>query len=294
MLTCHQRDEAYGQQHGCLPPPLVKNHRPFGVDHLEDIFRANTENRLMQLFTFRFQQTGSTLKQIFLGNPSFSTTDPANLEAIMSTSFKDWSFGARRVITFPMFGDGIFTQEGQAWKHSRQILRPQFQYKQYEDLAVFDDAVDDLLKAITSGIDDNGVIDLQPLFFRFTLDTTTAFLFGESVKSLREPSSAGEESFGEAFNIAQDFIAKRFRLMELYWLIGGKKFRDACKRVNDFADNIIDRNLSRDRTSGGQEKYVFLDTVAENTEDRAALRGQIVNILAAGRDTTAGLLSWTL
>jgi len=248
----------------------------------------------MQLFTFRFQQTGNTLKQVFLGNPSYSTTDPENLEAMMSTSFKDWSFGQRRDIMFPIFGDGIFTQENEEWKHSRQILRPQFHYKQYEDLAVFDAAVDDLLGAISSSVDEKGEVDLQPLFFRFTLDTTTAFLFGESVKSLREPSTAGEETFGEAFNLAQDFVARRFRLMELYWLIGGKKLKDACKKVNDFADNIIDRNLSRDRSHGGQSTYVFLDTLSESVQDRAALRGQIVNLLAAGRETSAGLLSWTL
>ncbi len=193
-----------------------------------------------------------------------------------------------------MFGDGIFTQEGQAWKTSRQILRPQFHHRQYEDLEVFEDSVKELLEAITREKTENDVIDLQPLFFRFTLDTTTAFLFGESVHSLKAPESAGEQTFGDAFNTAQEFIAKRFRLLDLYWLIGGKTFRDACQKINDFADKIIDINLSRDAKANDRGKYVFLDSVAESTPDRAALRGQIVNILAAGRDTTACLLSWTL
>jgi cytochrome P450 len=206
----------------------------------------------------------------------------------------DWGMGPRRAITFPLFGDGIFTQEGHAWKHSRQILRPQFQHRQYEDLVVFYEAVDDLLEAIESSTQVEDVIDLQPLFFRFTLDTTTAFLFGESVQSLRAPSSAGEQTFADAFNTAQEYIVTRFRLLDLYWLIGGRKFRDACDQVNKFADKVIDRNLSRDRSCGSQQQYVFLDSMAENTPDRIALRGQIVNILAAGRDTTACLLSWTL
>jgi cytochrome P450 len=140
--------------------------------------------------------------------------------------------GPRRAITFPMFGDGIFTQEGHAWKTSRQILRPQFHFKQYEDLEVFDESIDDLLIAIEESKDTNGVLDLQPLFFRFTLDTTTAFLFGESVRSLRAPETAGEQTFGDAFNTAQEYIAKRFRLLDLYWLIGGRQFREACRRVN--------------------------------------------------------------
>jgi cytochrome P450 len=190
-----------------------------------------------------------------------------------------------------MFGDGIFTQEGEAWKHSRELLRPQFFHRQYEDLEVFREAVDELLEALSLEV---GVVDLQPLFFRLTLDVTTAFLFGESVHSLKSPDITGEQTFADAFNAAQEFVAKRFRLPELYWLIGGKKFQQACDKVHEFADHIIDHNLSKDSGDENQKQYVFLKSVAEGTPDRTSLRGQIVNILAAGRDTTACLLSWTL
>ena len=121
-----------------------------------------------------------------------------------------------------MFGDGIFTQEGQAWKASRQILRPQFHHRQYENLAIFDESLQNLVQAISHARKRSPIVDLQPLFFRFTLDTTTAFLFGESVESLKDPESAGERTFGDAFNTAQEYVAKRFRLLELYWQIGGR------------------------------------------------------------------------
>lgn len=193
-----------------------------------------------------------------------------------------------------MFGDGIFTQEGAAWKASRDLLRPQLQHKQYENLKVFQEAVDNLIYQVERE-KTNSVIDLQPLFFRLTLDTTTAFLFGESVRSLTTPEAVGEQTFASAFNIAQKWVTKRFRLLDLYWLINPKEFRDACKAVNDFADQIIDRNLSSDRVGNNNAgRYVFLDNMAKNTSDRDALRGQIINILVAGRDSTACLLSWTL
>lgn len=199
--------------------------------------------------------------------------------------------GPRRKVMFPFFGDGIFTQEGATWKHSRELLRPQFVHNQYEDLEVFREAVDNLINVMPK----EGIVDLQPFFFRLTLDTTTAFLFGESVDSLSTPESTGESTFASAFNTAQDFVAKRMRLQDLYWLVGGKKFTRACENVHCFADQIIDRNLSRDaRGDADQKKYVFLDFLEKNTSDRTALRSQIINILVAGRDTTACLLSWTL
>ncbi|KAH7378549.1 cytochrome P450 alkane hydroxylase [Cadophora sp. MPI-SDFR-AT-0126] len=229
-----QADKALGLQHGCLPPPRLENQRPFGVDRLEQIFRANKESRLKELFLFHSRQTGHTLEQVFLGAPAFGTVDPANIEAILSSNFKD----------------------GEAWKQSRELLRPQFHFKEYSDLNMFRDTTDNLLNAIAK----EGVVDLQPLLFRLTLDMTTDFLFGESIRSLKVPESTGEQTFIEAFNIAQEYIAKRFH---------------TCKKVHHFADTIINRNLSEDSLNGSG-KYVFLRAMNKKTPDH----------------TTACLLSW--
>lgn len=114
------------------------------------------------------------------------------------------------------------------------------------------------------------------------LNVTTAFLFGDSIQNLKTSENAQENVFAGAFDLAQQYVAKRFRLQDLYWVIGGRKFREACRQVHDFADQIIGQNVS------------FLKCVAEAFPNRELLRGQIINILAAGRDTTACLLSWTL
>lgn len=281
-----QAHKLFAAQHGCLQAPRIQNQRPWGVDRLEQIFLGDRESRLMELFLFHFRQTGNTVEQVFIGTTAFNTIEPANLEALLSTNFKEFSMGKRREIAFPMFGDGIFTQKGAPWKHSRELLRPPLQYKHYEDLDVFKQGVDDLIDILSS---QSGVIDLQPLFFRLTLDVATEFLFGESVNSLKAPKSANESTFGEAFNTAQEIVTQRFWLPDFYWMIGGSKFRKACNDVHCFADEIIDRKLSRSSGKG----RVFLDAVAESTADRDALRGQIVSLLVAGRDTTACLLTWT-
>ena len=135
------------------------------------------------------------------------------------------------------------------------------------------------------------MIDLQPLFFRLILDITTVFLFRESVRSLKFPESTKEQTFAKAFNIAQEYIVKRYRLLELYWLIGGRKFQNACDKVHKFADQIIDWNLTLLSQDDRQSEYVFLCSLAQKTLDQKALRGQIINILTVGQDTTACLLS---
>lgn len=204
----------------------------------------------------------------------------------------DFGYGLRRQIFFPLLGDGIFTQDGAAWKHSREMLRPQFARQQYQDLDILREHVNDLIACI---LKNKKSIDLQPLFFRFTLDTTSAFLFGESTYSLRAAQSADDIEFAKEFDIAQDYVVQRYRYLDLYWLIGGRRFREACASVHTFIENIIDRRqASSTKSSDGHGRYVFIDAIAEDSRDRKALRDQLINILLAGRDTTACLLSWTL
>lgn len=190
-----------------------------------------------------------------------------------------------------MLGDGIFTQDGPAWKHSRDLLRPQFSYQQYQDLTVFKEHVDNLIACLPG----NGEqVDLQPLFFRFTLDTTSTFLFGQSTYTLKEGHSVTGLEFARSFDTAQDYVVKRFRLLDLYWLIGGPKFRQACALAHQFIDKIIKLRQRKELYPNDRSgNYVFFDAVAKDSTNEEALRGQLLNILLAGRDTTACLLSWT-
>ena len=204
----------------------------------------------------------------------------------------DFGYGLRRRIFFPLLGDGIFTQDGVAWKHSREMLRPQFSRQQYQDLDILREHVDDLINCI---LEKGQSVDLQPLLFRFTLNTTSAFLFGESTYSLRANQSGEDIQFAKRFDIAQDYMVQRYQYLDLYWLIGGRRFREACASVHHFIEKIVDRRLTKPKKSREEKgRYVFIDAIAEDSRDRTALRDQLINILLAGRDTTACLLSWTL
>ena len=145
-------------------------------------------------------------------------------------------------------------------------------------------------------------MDLQPLFFRLTLDTATEFLFGESVKSLNSTEGSEEDSFQQAYDLAQSRLANRGRLGKLIHLCSDREFDAACKTVHQFVDKIIFKSLEklhpRDAEksidgNGQPERYVFLTEMLKSTRDPKQLRDELLNILLAGRDTTASLLSNT-
>ncbi len=210
----------------------------------------------------------------------------------------DYGFGCRPAVFAPLLGNGIFTQEGIAWKHSRELLRKQFVRAQYQNLdSSFSEHFDNLVGCIPS----DGVVDLQPLFFSFTLDTATALLFGHSVYSLRADIDQGIENraFAENFNIAQEGLAKRFRLAPFHFVYNPPKFRKACKSVHQFVEKYIeDLGLMKDHKakgeSTGDSASWFIEQVATESSSTSELRDQLLNVLLAGRDTTACCLSWTL
>ncbi|MCJ1283495.1 hypothetical protein MMC26_002825 [Xylographa opegraphella] len=150
---------------------------------------------------------------------------------------------------------------------------------------------------MVKSVSHEGVVDLQPLFFRLTLDVTMAVLFGRQLDTLEVKSSRDEVAFAKAFDYAQHKLAQRGRLGDLYWLINGSAFRRSCKVVHEFVDDIVAGALkdsdSLPSPPGAPERYVFLRVLISQTRDPRVLRDQLVNVLLAGRDTTACLLSWT-
>ncbi|KAH8710243.1 cytochrome P450 alkane hydroxylase [Phaeosphaeriaceae sp. PMI808] len=281
--------EALCASHGCHPAPRLRNERPLGIDRVKQLLRADGEFRLMETLYFYFRQTGNTIEHVLLGTPGFATVDPENIAALL-TNNKEFGIGPRRNALQPLFGDGIFTQEGPDWKRSRDTIQRQLHHTQYRTLEVFRGAVDDLVHTMRKG---GRNIDLQPLFFRMTLDATTHFLFGESVRSLVAAECSGKRRFDHAFDVVQKRATQRMRRYNLRLFGDGQRCQQACSNLTQIVDDILDRNLESTRGRKESTKYAFLDAIARDAPDRTTLRGQILNILAAGRDTTAALLSWT-
>ena len=211
----------------------------------------------------------------------------------------DFTLGAREHNFRPLLGHGIFTQNGAEWKQSRDLLRHIFNHQRTEYFNYIKEAVGNFLARVNEPTKE-GFVDLQPLLFLLTLDVTTAAVLGKSTNSLQDQGGRVGLAFADAFDTGQHYLAVRGRLGDLYWLFGGKKFNAACNFVHGFVDKIVLDALSKksDEASSLLEAekdiYLFIDALITRTRDPTIIRDQLVNVLLAGRDTTACLLSWTL
>ena len=187
---------------------------------------------------------------------SIDTIDPKNFEAILRTHFTDnsiylielkmkkndvlisdceaFGMGDHPKIWYPLIGLRIFTQDGKDWKHSRSLLRPLFLSRRVKNFLEISKSVKTLIRCIPEG----EIVDFQSLFFRLTLDITTHFLFGRSIKSLVAKNGEAE-AFSKSFWIAQEYLAHKGRLGPLHWILNNKEFCDANATVHMWIDAKI-------------------------------------------------------
>ena len=187
-----------------------------------------------------FQAHGHTFQSVTLSTTAIYTIEPKNLQAVFATDFSSWGVEPMRLCAFESFvGKGIMCADGAFWEQSRALIKPTFTRAQIADLhlTAYSAHVNKLVGLLP---EDGSTIDLQPLFSRLALDSSTEFPFGESVGSLSPHSvSTDARSFLEAYDYGQMVVGKRLHLPKWNFLTWDKKFWDSCSIAHDFVDGYI-------------------------------------------------------
>ncbi|KAE8421429.1 cytochrome P450 alkane hydroxylase [Aspergillus pseudocaelatus] len=283
---------------GCLSPVTLRSD-PLGVYDFWYISKAVKEKRWLEYITSQHELHGSTFQFAMFNQSIICTIEPTNVKAILATKFADFGLGCRHEQFSPFLGNGIFTLDGEAWAHARGLLRPQFTRGQVADIDILAHHVTRIIESVPKS---HTSFDIQPLCFSFALNSATHFLFGESLDSLdpcllQASRATSIQGFEEAFDLAQDYLFARSKALGFYWLINPKAFRDATRTVHEVVDYYVRRAIAMrkngDQGGKGTSRYIFLESLAAETQDPKILRDNLLNILLAGRDTTSSLLSST-
>lgn len=288
---------------GCGPVPVEPTTWPLGLDMVKAGLRADRDQRTPDFVTDRFHAMGPryTFGVRILGTSNLITAEPKNVQAILASQFSDFAMGrARKTNLKAVLGRSIFAVDGAAWHAAREAVRPIFARENIADLALLERHVQTLFACIETqaGVDEttgwtNEAVGLAALFPCLTMDSATELFLGHSTHSLRARAQ-GEplrHDFHWAFARVQETLSVRMRLRSLYWLYGHAELR-ACMQILDaFVDDAMRRADARDKRRG---QYDYLDALRQRCADRAEVREQVLGLLAAGRDTTASLMSWVV
>lgn len=298
-VSLYAKRRKFAREHGCKPVLQFPLKDPFfGIDALLERNKAKKEHRILDLILGYTKKYGNTWALRVFGQEFIMTIEPQNVKTVLSLNFEDFGIANRERSLGRLLGKGIFTTDGERWAHSRAMIRPNFTRTQVADLEAFERHIQTLLTILPQ---DGSTVDLQDLFFKFTIDSATEFLFGSSTETLSAAAKGidggAAVTFANAFNKAQDSVANRGRMGYL-----SKVYRDAegdvaIRICHEFVDRFVDEAVAyrqKIEAKGGdvkEEKYLFLHELAKATTDKRRLRDELLNVLLAGRDTTASLLS---
>lgn len=319
IAITRRQQRAEASRRGCGTPPSPKTRDPTGISLLRDQLKAKKQGRGPQWVAELMDSMGPdvhTIRHEMLDYELILTRDPENIKAAMATQSTDYEIGEFRSKNFrAMLGAGIFSLRGEAWRHHRGMVRQQFARDQISSLDLEERHVQNIFNALH--VDQNGwttMGDIAPLFYNFTLDTATEFVYGHSVHSQNPamrstlPVIEGVETpnqgeFSKNLDQGKSWIEIRGALFKFYWLANTPQFWKNCREVKKLADwyiaDVLRRKKSKDLpveapvdNSGNKNKFVLLHDLANRCDDPLVLRNQTLNILTAGRDTTGALLGW--
>ncbi|KAA1099008.1 cytochrome P450-dit2 [Puccinia graminis f. sp. tritici] len=293
------------------------------IGQLPMMFKNRTRN--LEDNTVRALEHGPGFSITVPGIRIVDISKPEWIEHMQKTNFENYVKGPLlRGIMYDVFGDGIFVADGPAWKRARQATSTIFTIKTFKNIIVPAankslDGLVDLLKSTAQSNDQS--IDFCDLFFRYTLDSFVQMTFGQDLDLFgtqydgktkgSSPSklSASSLPFSEAFDFAQDQVDFRFSVV-IGWkllegLVGsiGKRMKASCRVLDDYAYSLIDErmasrtyqsNLEKNEAVDGDLLGLFMNARDERGGGlgRTELRDTTLNLIIAGRDTTAEALSW--
>ncbi|KAL6302061.1 cytochrome P450 [Sparassis latifolia] len=302
-------------RHGATFPPLWHGSIG-GLDIIRAMLDSFLHGYLGDCFWDKAVELGPTYEFWPLWVRGYFTADPNAIKCILSTDFTSYVKGPNfHRLMRSVLGDGVFNSDGDLWKFHRSMTRPFFSKDRIGHFELFDKHAEIAISKMKERVLAGYAVDFQDVISCFTLDAGTEFLFGASVDSLRPPLPyahnarpltpvspvATAESFASAFAGAQHVIASRTRIGWVWPLleITGERTVPHMRVVDAFLGPILAEALRKKEQRAREGKQLdteegegtLLDHLVQFTDDPVVLHDEVLNILIAGRDTTASTLT---
>ena len=295
------------QERGCRPIPAKKGSKFFGIDHVLSALKSVSTNSRNADQKAQQEQYGHTYETSLLGGliTEVSTIEPSNIQTVFAHSFEDWGVQPIRLFALePFTGNGVMTADGPSWEHSRALLRPLFSKTNIADFSRFEIHVQRLLDLVPK---DGSTVDMQPLFGKLSLDSSTEFLFGESVESLvAEKQGMGQEAkdFLSAYNYGQGAAGRRMMLPQYNIFTQDKRFWNSCDIAQRFVDKYVAAARERQtklsnggakeldvNTESGRSRYILANELVKESNDDSRIRKELLNIFLPAHEASAVALT---
>ena len=239
--------------------------------------------------------------------PMVFTNSVENITYVLKTNFENYgkSGDAFKPRFQGLLGDGIFNADGKQWYVHRKTSSHMFKQQKFRTsiLQVFNEELDIVVGLLNSY--QGKPFDFQTLVANFTIDSIGKIAFGRNLGCLLNPEVKFAKHFDYCTKCVNDSMVNPAWRLFRYFTPSGWRYFYCLRELNKFAfsvirewraevesgreiddGNLLSMYLNKENYSSGDHEDTFIAPTDSN------LRDVILNIIIAGRDTTANALCW--
>jgi cytochrome P450 len=204
----------------------------------------------------------------------------------------------RRVLSAGL-SDGLLSAEGEQWRQQRRVIAPIFARRTVMDFTSAMIGAAETMVERWSALGDRATVDVAAEMARVTLEVVERTIFsdgfGSDAEDIRIAMATYFNTIGKISPLdilgVPDFIPRLSRL----WVRSTLKFFEAeVDRVISARRRMLAEQPDRAPNDLLTHLLEARDTETENGMTEAEVRSNILTFIAAGHETTANTLSWSL
>jgi cytochrome P450 len=221
---------------------------------------------------------------------AFVVSSPELVHQVLVTNAdKFYKPNSLKKSTFPVVGNGLFTNDGDSWKHQRRLVQPAFHTRR---IGAYAEVMVEHAQALMSRWRSGEAYDIDHEMVRLTMGIVSKTLFDADV-------SGEANEISEMVTNALEVVNKRLdRLVNFpEWVPSpeNRRLHQAVKRL----DVMIQRFIGDRRKSGEDKGDLLSMLLLARDEDGGGgmtdqqVRDEAMTVFGAGHETTASALMWT-
>lgn len=247
---------------------------------------------------------GDTYKIDIAGMVFVVISDPVVVKDILRRRPKSFNRTASLERVFKELGiHGVLSANGESWKRQRRLIMPAFSKKSLASFfPLLEQTTERLRLRLLQSCNQNTALDIHDDLRRFTVDITTALVFGHDTRLLEKD----EDGLQMYLEVIFPQLNSRTKMPFPYWqyikLKKDRKLDQALVEVEKYAMEIVEQTRSELllKPELANAPVTILQAMVAASDDEnnrlsdKELFANILTLLLAGEDTTSNLIAWML
>jgi len=235
----------------------------------------------------------------------FVSRSPSHVEHVFITANAKYRKSVHYRLLAAVTGEGLLTNEGEAWARQRKLVQPMLAKRQLRDLAPHMTAATADFLARLGGRGESGTVDVAAAMSELTLDVVGRALFGatlvDAAPRLRPAVVVGLNTaiagayFQQLLAIPGWLVDRIGRLIFHLPILPPPlgRVRSAMRAIDEIVHEVIDS-----RTANPEQANDLLGLLLAARDEeghamsRRQIRDEVVTLMLAGHETTANGLAW--